>query len=80
LLQEFDLEIKDKKGAENVVADHLSRLDNAAITAREKSIEDELPDEKLFAISERPWFADIKKFKVGKVTRVHMAAKEETYQ
>ena len=26
LLQEFDLIIKDKKGAENVVADHLSRL------------------------------------------------------
>ena len=27
LLQEFDLEIKDKSGAENVVADHLSRLE-----------------------------------------------------
>jgi hypothetical protein len=26
LLQEFDVEIHDKKGVENVVADHLSRM------------------------------------------------------
>ena len=27
LLQEFDLQIKDKSGAKNIVADHLSRLE-----------------------------------------------------
>ena len=27
LLQEFDIEIKDKKGSKNVVVDHLSRLE-----------------------------------------------------
>ena len=27
MLQEFDWEVRDKKGSENFVADHLSRLD-----------------------------------------------------
>ena len=30
LLQEFDMEIKDKKGSDNVIADHLSRLEKTA--------------------------------------------------
>ena len=37
LLQEFDLEIKDKKGIDNVIADHLSRLEKP--TEEEKRIE-----------------------------------------
>ncbi|CAN6588637.1 unnamed protein product [Malus baccata var. baccata] len=61
LLQEFDLEIRDKKGSENVVADHLSRL--IIPTASEEDslpLRDSFPDEQLFAVHFRtPWFADI---------------------
>ncbi|XP_040361824.1 uncharacterized protein LOC121049224 [Rosa chinensis] len=47
LLQEFDVEIKDKKGSDNVVADHLSRLvsEEDAIPLVEM-----FPDEQLFGI------------------------------
>ena len=34
LLQEFDLEIKDKKGSDNVIADHLSRFERTAGTEK----------------------------------------------
>jgi len=67
LLQEFDLEIKDKKGCENQVADHLSRLVNEEITRAEADILTEFPDEKILAIQERPWFADLANFKAAGV-------------
>ena len=47
LLQEFDLEIKDKKGTENVVADHLSRLEG--IKPEQVPINDDFPYEHLIA-------------------------------
>ncbi|CAM9000014.1 unnamed protein product [Rhodiola kirilowii] len=63
LLQEFDVEIKDKKGIENTVADHLSRL------VREEepgSITETFPDEHLFALSAKlPWYAPIVNYLVG---------------
>ena len=63
LLQEFDLEIKDKKGSENYVVDHLSRLTNDEVITQEPEIQEKFPDEKLFNISMRPWFAEMANFK-----------------
>ena len=61
LLQEFDLEIRDKKGNENSVADHLSRLHVSGTG----DISDSFPDEHLLAVSSHaPWFAHIVNFLV----------------
>ena len=49
LLQEFDIEIKDKKGSENVVVDHLSRLE--LDSKEEEPIKEMFPDEMLLAIT-----------------------------
>ena len=58
LLQEFNLTIKDKKGTENVVADHLSRLTNES-SIETTPINDSFLDEFLFSINKMPWYANI---------------------
>jgi len=56
-LQELDLEIKDKKGVENVVADHLSRIPNAPVVTI--SINKNFLDEHILVMCKKPWYADI---------------------
>jgi hypothetical protein len=76
LLQEFDITIKDKKGTENVVADHLSRLttdSRSDITP----IDDYFPDESLFSVSTMPWFANIVNFLVSGYLPAHWSTQDK---
>ena len=79
LLQEFNLHIVDRKGEDNPVADHLSRMEN--IPADSTPINDSFANEQLAninvssAIVASPWFADYANFIVGKVIPPHF-----TYQ
>ena len=61
LLQEFNLQMKDKKGVENVVADHLSRLTLPHDT-HSAPINDEFPEESLMQLEKAPWYAHIANF------------------
>ena len=65
LIQEFNITIKDKKGTENVVADHLSR---STIDSRSDitPINDYFSDESLFSVSTMPWFANIVNFLISR--------------
>ncbi|XP_062075143.1 uncharacterized mitochondrial protein AtMg00860-like [Humulus lupulus] len=59
------------KGTENLVADHLSRLEiEESQNEKDVQINDSFPDEQLFGVSENPvvpWFADIVNVLVAKV-------------
>ncbi|GJS61106.1 reverse transcriptase domain-containing protein [Tanacetum coccineum] len=70
LLQEFDVIIHDKKGAENLAADHLSRLENPQSDPEKKEITETFPLETLGMVtfhgdSNTPWFADIANYHAG---------------
>ncbi|KAJ9551351.1 hypothetical protein OSB04_015396 [Centaurea solstitialis] len=64
LLQEFDIEVRDKRGAENLAADHLSRLENPDMDSGGiEVIRDKFPDEDLNMIKTVgedpiPWYAN----------------------
>jgi len=53
LLQEFDLEIKDKKGFENLVTNHLSRIFTTCTNDLVR-FSNHVPGEQLFTMSHTP--------------------------
>ncbi|WKA05269.1 hypothetical protein VitviT2T_023244 [Vitis vinifera] len=63
----FDLEIRDMKGSENSVADHLSRVEQEEVRS-DSVIQEVFPDEQLFACEIKlPWYADIVNYLACKV-------------
>lgn len=70
LLQEFNLEIKDKKGTKNQVANHISRLEHTIEEGAPLSpINEVFLDEQLFVVSltQVPWYADYVNYLVSNV-------------
>nr|GFB57932.1 reverse transcriptase domain-containing protein [Tanacetum cinerariifolium] len=71
LLQEFDFKVLDKKGAKNLAADHLSRLENPYENVLDpKEINETFPLETLSMVTFRgdfsaPWFADFGNYHAG---------------
>ena len=64
LLQEFNMEIKDKKGVENSVVDHLSRM--STTKTKELLINDFLRDDMLLEVeTSHCWYANIVNFMVS---------------
>ncbi|XP_073137916.1 uncharacterized protein [Henckelia pumila] len=72
----FDLVIKDKKGKENVVADHLSRIISES-SQNEIPINENFPDDQLFYATTMPWFANIVNFLVTNKMPSHWSSQDK---
>ncbi|CAL1389970.1 unnamed protein product [Linum trigynum] len=70
LLQEFDIEIRDKKRVDNVAANKFSRLEAPMVDKFVEEIDDSFPCERLSALclmeSVTPWYSDFANYLVGK--------------
>ncbi|XP_052725952.1 uncharacterized protein LOC128194405 [Vigna angularis] len=70
LLQEFELQIQDRSGAQNLVADHLNKIERVEDEANVLPIQDNFLDESLWMVSlsyPTPWFENIVNYLVAYV-------------
>nr|GEV31797.1 hypothetical protein [Tanacetum cinerariifolium] len=86
LLQEFTFKVIDTKGAKNLAADHLSRLENPHQNVLDpKEINESFPLKTLNLISTRsnqstPWFTDFANYHAGNFIVKGMSSSEGVYQ
>nr|GEU34812.1 reverse transcriptase domain-containing protein [Tanacetum cinerariifolium] len=84
LLQEFTFKVIDTKGAENIAADHLSRLENPHQNVLDpKEINKSFPLEILNLVSTRgnqstPWFADFANYHAGNFIIKGMSSQQKS--
>nr|GEX95771.1 reverse transcriptase domain-containing protein [Tanacetum cinerariifolium] len=83
LLQEFDITACDKKEAENIAADHLSRLENPRQSVLDKTeINETFPLETLNMVffhgdSSTPWFANFANYNAGNIVVKGMSSQQK---
>nr|GEY31148.1 reverse transcriptase domain-containing protein [Tanacetum cinerariifolium] len=83
LLQEFTFKVIETKGAENLAADHLSRLENSHQNVLDpKEINESFPFETLNMVSSRgnsstPWFADFSNYHAGNFVVKGMSSQQK---
>ncbi|GKA22391.1 reverse transcriptase domain-containing protein [Tanacetum coccineum] len=83
ILQEFDVIICDKNGAENLAADHLSRLENPHQSElKKKEITETFPLETLGMVTFHgdasiPWFADFANYHAGNFVVKGMSSQQK---
>nr|GEW38773.1 reverse transcriptase domain-containing protein [Tanacetum cinerariifolium] len=68
LLQEFDKEIKNRKGTKNIAADHLSRIENDE-SSDDSEVDDNFLGETLMEINtgNEPWFVNFANYLVADI-------------
>nr|GFA66260.1 reverse transcriptase domain-containing protein [Tanacetum cinerariifolium] len=83
LLQEFDFDVVDMKGAENLAADHLSRLEKPYENVLDpKEINETFPLETLSTVtfcgdSSTPWFTDFENYHAGNFVVKGMSSQQK---